>query len=254
MKNISSKLLYHFLFLVFLACGSKQNTNHLSTTPSSAITFASQKQHEPAISEKKGLATQDSLYYESLHDTAMIELVRYDSDFILDIKYATADNFTKQVLYDCPRAFLRKKVAKDLLNAHKEFKKLGYKIKIFDGYRPHSIQFKMWDLTPDKRYVGNPHKGSMHNRGCAVDLTLVDKAGKDLDMGTVYDFFGEEAHITYTNLSAEVLKNRQLLKQVLERNGFRALQTEWWHFSYNRNVYSILNKPIPCKAEIREIK
>ncbi|SFF44832.1 M15 family metallopeptidase [Thermoflexibacter ruber] len=197
---------------------------------------------------------EDSLYYETLHDTAMVELIRYDSDFMLDIKYATKDNFTKQVLYDCPRAFLRKKVAKDLLNAHKEFKKLGYRIKIFDGYRPHSVQFKMWDLTPDKRYVGNPYKGSMHNRGCAVDLTLVDNNGKELDMGTPYDFFGEEAHITYNKLPEQVLSNRRVLKQVLEKNGFRALSTEWWHFSYNRNVYNILNIPIPCQQEVREIK
>ena len=210
-----------------------------------------QKANIEPVAPTTVVANTDSIFYETLHDTAMVELKKYDKDFILDIKYATKDNFTKQVLYDCGRSFLRKKVAKDLLNAHKEFKKLGYRIKIFDGYRPHSVQFKMWDLTPDKRYVGNPYKGSMHNRGCAVDLTLVDKNGNELEMGTPYDFFGEEAHITYKKLSEKVLANRKILKQTLEKNGYRALETEWWHFSYNRNVYSILDTPIPCEEKVK---
>lgn len=204
-----------------------------------------------ATSQATEIVNADSVFYETLHDTAMVELKKYDKDFVLDIKYATTDNFTKQVLYDCGRSFLRKKVAKDLLNAHKEFKKLGYRIKIFDGYRPHSVQFKMWDLTPDKRYVGNPHKGSMHNRGCAVDLTLIDSNGKEVDMGTPYDFFGEEAHITFKKLPVQVLENRKILRSILEKNGYRALETEWWHFSYNRNVYSILNRPIPCDEKVK---
>lgn len=247
------KIVYIFLCL-FCACSSPQSIENQTktTVKTPSMTVANEadekeiKQQAPTLPP----ANEDSLYFETLHDTAMIDLSKYDKDFIMDIKYATADNFTKQVLYDCPRGFLRKKVAKDLLNAYKEFKKLGYKIRIFDVYRPHAVQFKMWDLTPDKKYVGNPHKGSMHNRGCAVDLTLVGADGKDLDMGTAFDFFGKEAHITYKKFSKEVLKNRQIFKEVLEKNGFRALQTEWWHFSYNRNVYNILDEPIPCDEKV----
>jgi zinc D-Ala-D-Ala dipeptidase len=235
-----------FISFLFLSCHEVDESKHKNIQKATLVPTS---KNESVIGSQS--INADSIFYETLYDTAMIELKKYDKDFILDIRYATTDNFTKQVLYDCGRSFLRKKVAKDLLNAHKEFKKLGYKIKIFDGYRPHSVQFKMWDLTPDKRYVGNPHKGSMHNRGCAVDLTLVDSNGKELDMGTPYDFFGEEAHITYQKLSKQVLDNRKLLRQVLEKNGYRALETEWWHFSYNRNVYSILNTPIPCDEKIR---
>lgn len=246
MKNT----LYFFLCFVF-ACHQSPNADQQTVV--SEATISTEKPTEEASKPiPTAYKNEDSLYYETLHDTAMVELIRYDKDFVLDIKYATTDNFTKQLLYDCGRSFLRKKVAKDLLNAHQAFKKLGFRIKIFDGYRPHSVQFKMWDLTPDKRYVGNPYKGSMHNRGCAVDLTLVDKNGKDLTMGTVYDFFGQKAHITYTKLPKDVLENRRILKEILEKNGFRALETEWWHFSYNRNVYSILNTPIPCDVNVKQ--
>lgn len=241
------KKIGYLLFIVFFACDSPQNSENQALVATEIPTIEVANQPE----EKQKAANEDSLYFETLHDTAMLDLSKYDKDFIMDIKYATADNFTKQVLYDCPRGFLRKKVARDLLNAHIAFKKLGYKIRIFDVYRPHAVQFKMWDLTPSKKYVGNPHKGSMHNRGCAVDLTLVGSDGKDLDMGTPFDFFGEASHITYTQLPKEVLKNRQVFKEILVKNGFRALQTEWWHFSYNRNVYNILNVPIPCDEKVK---
>lgn len=181
----------------------------------------------------------------ALHDTAWVELVRIDPDFVLDVRYATANNFTGQVLYPCGRVLLRKRVALDLVAAHREVKAQGYRMKIYDGYRPLDVQWKMWNLTPDKRYVGNPRKGSMHNRGCAVDLTLVDAQGKELDMGTAYDFFGKEAHTDYAH-PPQVLANRKVLQNAMTRHGFRILDTEWWHFSHSK-VYSISNFPMPCK-------
>ncbi|MCS6967421.1 MAG: M15 family metallopeptidase [Cytophagales bacterium] len=178
-------------------------------------------------------------------DTAWVELISLDSTFILDVKYATKENFTGQVLYDCGRVFLRKKVAEDLVKAHAWVKQQGYRMKIFDGYRPLSVQWRLWHQAPNKRYVADPRKGSMHNRGCAVDLTLVDSLGNELDMGTPYDYFGQEAHWSYPH-SKEVQKNRQLLQQAMKKNNFRTIKTEWWHFSH-RNLYPISNFPIPCK-------
>lgn len=186
---------------------------------------------------------RDSLL--ALPDTAWVELTQLDPSFVLDIKYATDDNFTKQVLYDCPRCFLRNKIAKDLIAAHVQVKKKGYRMKIFDGYRPLAVQWKMWRLTPDKKYVGNPRKGSMHNRGCAVDLTLIDAQSNELDMGSPYDYFGKVSHLDYPHPQA-VMANRKILQTAMTGHGFRLLSTEWWHFSHNR-AYLISDFPIPCK-------
>ena len=115
-------------------------------------------------------------------------------EFVLDIKYATADNFLKQAVYDCGECYLREATAKALLAAQKDFLKRGYTLKLFDCYRPLSVQKKMWKILPGTHYVANPAKGSKHNRGAAVDLTLVDLAtGKELDMGTPFDTFSPRA-------------------------------------------------------------
>ena len=111
-------------------------------------------------------------------------------------------------MYTCPRCFLRPAVAKALLKVHRELGKKGLGLKLYDCYRPHSIQWALWKKVPDPRYVADPRKGSMHNRGSAVDLTVVERAtGKELDMGTAFDYFGVEAYIDYQKLPAEVLNN-----------------------------------------------
>ena len=154
-------------------------------------------------------------------------------EFVLDIKYATADNFLKQAVYDCGECYLREATAKALLAAQKDFLKRGYTLKLFDCYRPLSVQKKMWKILPGTHYVANPAKGSKHNRGAAVDLTLVDLAtGKELDMGTPFDTFSPRAHHTYTQLPKEVLDNRKLLKEVLNKYNFKSIYSEWWHYEY----------------------
>jgi len=183
---------------------------------------------------------------QNLSDTAFVEVIQIDNSILLDIRYATPNNFMKKAIYPCGKCLLRKKVAYALSAAQADFKAKGYRIKIYDGYRPHSAQWKLWENTPDKNYVADPKKGSMHNRGAAVDLTLVDQNGKELDMGTPYDFFGKEAHINYTKHSKEVLANRKLLAQILKKHGFGTTKTEWWHFSYRKQSYTISNKPLPC--------
>ena len=168
-----------------------------------------------------------------------VNIKSLSNDFILDIKYATADNFLKQAVYDCGECYLREATAKALLAAQKEFVKCGYSLKLFDCYRPLSVQKKMWKILPGTHYVANPAKGSKHNRGAAVDLTLVDIAtGKELDMGTPFDTFSPRAHHTYTQLPKEVLDNRKLLKEVLNKYNFKSIYSEWWHYEYRPEMAS----------------
>lgn len=166
-----------------------------------------------------------------LNDTSLVHLKDYSKDFEYDLKYATSDNFLKAKVYDCPACFLRLKTVKALIEANKEFVKKGYKIKIFDCYRPLTIQKKMWELVPNPAYVADPSKGSIHNRGGAVDITLVDIKGKELDMGTPFDFFGIEASHNYSDVSLKVKQNRALLKNTMLKNGFKSFESEWWHYN-----------------------
>lgn len=167
-----------------------------------------------------------------------VRLKDLSPDFVYELKYATPDNFLKQAVYDCGECYLRKSTAEALLKANEAFKQLGYRIKLFDCYRPLSVQKKMWKILPGTHYVANPAKGSKHNRGAAVDLTLVDAQGKELNMGTPFDFFGKEAHHTYTEHSKEVLENRKLLKETLNKYNFKSIYSEWWHYEYRPEMQS----------------
>lgn len=164
-------------------------------------------------------------------DTTFVNLKDYSSDFVYDMKYATEDNFLKAKVYDCAECYLRLKTVKALISANQKFIKKGYRIKLFDCYRPLDIQKKMWTIVPNPEYVANPAKGSIHNRGGAVDITLVDSNGKELDMGTRFDFFGPEASHYYVGVSEEVKENRKLLKRVMLKKNFISFDSEWWHYN-----------------------
>jgi len=167
-----------------------------------------------------------------------VRLKDLSPDFVYELKYATPDNFLKQAVYDCGECYLRKSTAEALVKANEAFKQLGYRIKLFDCYRPLSVQKKMWKILPGTHYVANPAKGSKHNRGAAVDLTLVDAQGKELNMGTPFDFFGKEAHHTYTEHPKEVLENRKLLKETLDKFNFKSIYSEWWHYEFRPEMQS----------------
>jgi len=173
----------------------------------------------------------------------MVYLTNYLQPFLVDWRYATPDNFTKQILYTNPDAFLRLPAAKALMAVNTELKQKNICIKIYDAYRPYSITKKMWEIVTDERYAANPAKGSGHNRGIAVDLTLTDlKTGKDLAMPTGYDDFSEKAHHNYMQLDANIIANRNLLRSVMEKHGFKALETEWWHYYLvDGKTYSVMN-------------
>lgn len=175
----------------------------------------------------------------------LVDISKLDSTIIIDLKYATADNFMKDTPYTANICLLRKDVALRLLEVQRDLRKMGLGLKIWDGYRPLSVQKKMWEKVHDHRYVADPAKGSNHNRGAAVDVTLVDKFGNELEMPTGFDDFSEKAGSDYPEVSAEAKKNRELLKKVMMKHGFMPIKSEWWHFN-DKDIkkYSILDIPL----------
>ncbi len=168
-------------------------------------------------------------------DSALVSPVQMDTAIKKDIRYATENNFTGQKLYRCAKCYLRYEVAKDLVAAAKDFEDLGYQLVVFDCYRPVSVQKRMWQVYPDINYVAPPSKGSMHNRGVAVDVSLA-KDGRLVDMGTGYDYFGKKAFPGYKHLQPKERYYRKLLSEVMQLHGFHPIKTEWWHF-YHKSFY-----------------
>lgn len=166
-----------------------------------------------------------------ISDTTFVNLRDYSNDFVYDMKYATEDNFLKTKVYDCAECMLRLKTVQALIAANKDFLKKGYRIKLYDCYRPLDIQKKMWEIVSNPTYVADPKKGSIHNRGGAVDISLVDITGKEVDMGTSFDFFGIMASHNFKQLSKEILSNRTYLKKTMIKNGFNSFDSEWWHYN-----------------------
>ena len=167
-------------------------------------------------------------------DTSIVFLGDIDSTIITDVKYATTDNFTGKILYPTNKVYTRKIVGDKLKEINSFLKQnYNYRLKIFDAFRPLSVQKKMWEVYPDPNYVADPAKGSRHNRGAAVDLTIIDSTGIELDMGTQYDDFTEKAWHNYNDFSKEIIQNRKLLFKVMIKFGFLPLESEWWHYDYN---------------------
>jgi D-alanyl-D-alanine dipeptidase len=164
----------------------------------------------------------------------LIEIKKAIPSIVLDIRYATKDNFMKQVMYKEARAFARKPVVQQLKVIQAELAKKGYGLKIFDAYRPYAITIAFYEKASDKNFVANPAKGSKHNRGCAVDLTVIDlKTGKELSMPTPYDSFAPEAAPHFNDLPEQIKKNRDFLITTMQAHGFKVIYNEWWHFDFN---------------------
>lgn len=168
-----------------------------------------------------------------------IELSTLDKSFVYEMRYATTNNFVQKKMYPCTKCFVRPEVAHALVSIQKELKKRNFKLKIFDCYRPGSVQKKLWKIKPDHRYVADPKKGSMHNRGLAVDVTIVDENGNELDMGTPFDYFGKKAYHNYKQLPDTVLKNRMFLKKLMQKYDMMPITSEWWHYSYRKKTYPV---------------
>lgn len=185
-----------------------------------------------------GLQVVDSyeLYQEIVADNPdhrLVDVRQAVPGAELDIRYATEDNFMGRVLYPVEGAWLRQPVAEALARVQRELAEMGIGIKVFDAYRPYTVTKMMWEPYKDPDYVADPAHGSRHNRGAAVDLTLIDlQTGEELEMPTGYDDFTPRAHHDFTDLPPDVIENRSLLRSVMERHGFHALPSEWWHYDF----------------------
>ena len=166
----------------------------------------------------------------------LVELVKLDPTIKLDMRYATSNNFTGRVLYEEARAFLASPAAQAVARASKAAQAEGYGLTIFDAYRPWRVTKQLWDATPagpKKNYVANPKRGSKHNRGCAVDLSLHDlRTGQLVEMPSEFDDFSEKAHRDFMAASPAAIANRTRLQRYLEAEGFVGLSNEWWHFDF----------------------
>jgi beta-N-acetylhexosaminidase/D-alanyl-D-alanine dipeptidase len=167
----------------------------------------------------------------------LVDVTSLAPDIVLDIRYATDNNFTRAAVYPVAACYLRLDAAKRLAEVQAELRARGLGLKVFDCYRPFSIQKKFWALVPDERYVakpveenGRPAAGSKHNRGAAVDVTLVDASGNELEMPSPFDDFSEKAHRGNTGASPTAQTNERLLEEAMTKHGFTGLPTEWWHF------------------------
>jgi zinc D-Ala-D-Ala dipeptidase len=173
----------------------------------------------------------ESVFMSQLPSWArLVDIRTVNRNIRLDIRYATTNNFLKRKLYPTAKCALRSSVAQKLSLVQTDLEKIGLGLKVYDCYRPFSVTKQMWEFLPDPNYVANPARGSRHNRGAAIDLTLVDRTGKELEMPTPYDDFTVKAHRNYRGGSAQSRKNRQLLEDAMKKQGFIGISTEWWHF------------------------
>ena len=177
----------------------------------------------------------------------MIELTKLSRSIKLDIRYATGDNFVGRPVYTEARAFMQRPAAEALVRVHKLLKKEGLGLVIFDGYRPWAVTKLFWEVTPEdkRKYVADPRRGSKHNRGCAVDLSIYDlKTGRPLPMPSEFDDFSEKASPDYPGGTAEERSNRDKLRRLMESEGFKVNSEEWWHFDHKDwSEYAIYNIP-----------
>ena len=165
-------------------------------------------------------------------DADFVRIRDYIPDIVVDLKYATEDNFTGQIIYEFTEPYLRYGTVKKLMAVQEALKAQGLRLKIWDGFRPVSAQFKLWDVCPDPTYVANPNVGfSSHSRGNTVDITLADASGAELAMPTGFDDFSTMADRDYSDCTAEAANNARLLEKTMEENEFKPYFGEWWHYA-----------------------
>jgi len=212
-----------FILCLFIALAFFFHKNKAPSTTNITISYAD------SFSLASNLQTKESEY-------GLVEISSLPSNFIIELRYASQNNFASKQFYPkIAKAYLQENTAEKLVAANEEFYQMGYKIKIFDAYRPQRYQYELREAAAEinpttQGYIANPKTGSHHNRGTSVDITLTDLEGRELDMPTGYDYFGEEAGINYNGCTEEQKNNRELLGTVMEKHGFRRINSEWWHF------------------------
>ncbi|WP_406824743.1 M15 family metallopeptidase [Pedobacter sp. KACC 23697] len=205
-------------------------------------------QNKPVPIKKLVIVNSYNQYQASVKsnpNNELVEIKKAIPTIKLDIRYATRNNFMQQVMYKQARAFARKPVVDALKKIQKELSKKGYGLKIYDGYRPYAITVEFYKKASDKNFVANPAKGSKHNRGCAVDLTLIHlKTGKELLMPTPYDSFSGAAAAKYEKVSPEAKQNRDFLIAIMAKYQMNVLENEWWHYDFTAwKSYDLMDIP-----------
>jgi D-alanyl-D-alanine dipeptidase len=190
------------------------------------------------------------LYGNVMTDSTEWKEINFDSlEIINKMAYAHTDNFMHEQIYPCARCFLRPEVAEALERANEIAKDKEVRLVIYDCYRPYGYQQKMYEIVNDPRYVAPPGKGSNHNRGQAIDLTLADAEGNLLDMGNPFDDFSELSHYDSDSIPKQARKNRKLLRKIMSKAGFKPYENEWWHFDYKKKRYETSDFRWDCNQE-----
>lgn len=196
-----------------------------------------------APTEQAGVIAAPVVNLDEMPDREAGDFVKvkdYIPDIVVELKYATSDNFTGTVVYDFTEVYLRYSTVLKLMDVQAELREQGLKLKIWDAFRPLDAQEKLWYAKPDPNYVSNPWNGNnSHSRGHTVDVTLVDANGKALEMPSGFDEFTTYADRDYSDCTDAAARNAQLLQEVMERHGFTGLQSEWWHFTETNAEYEI---------------
>ncbi len=207
-------------------------TASADTNPSRQ-SFRIQPVEPVALLEQRALAASPPAESGDFLPPDLVDPTQLHAGILLDIRYATTNNFLATRIYRQARAFLQRPAAEALVRAHQRLQRHGYGLLLYDAYRPWYVTRIFWDATPaqHKVFVADPQQGSRHNRGCAVDLTLYDLAsGQALDMPSGYDEFSERAHADYSGGSETQRRHRDLLRQAMEAEGFTVYPEEWWHY------------------------
>jgi D-alanyl-D-alanine dipeptidase len=175
-------------------------------------------------------------------DKRLVEI----TDIPRDVRYATTNNFMHETLYPVARVYLRRPAAIALHDVERELARDGLGLKLFDGYRPYRVTVRMWKSIRNPDFVADPAKGSRHNRGAAVDLTLIDlRTGREMVMPTGYDDFTKRARQDFNDLGPEAITNRAKLRNAMQNHGFDPLPSEWWHFDFRGwERFELLDVPL----------
>lgn len=235
--------LFFFIVTVTLTLASAAQ----SAAPASVQNFHITPLRPVEELRREALAATPPPQDAGLRKPDLVELVKLDPTIKLDIRYASTNNFMRTPFYSQARAFMQSPAAEAVIRANQELKKHGYGIIIHDGYRPWYVTKMFWDGTPaDKHdFVANPVPGSRHNRGCAVDLSLYDlKTGQEVQMPSGYDEMSERSYPDYKGGTPDETSRRELLRHVMEAQGFTVEPHEWWHFDYKDwSLYPVMNIP-----------
>lgn len=219
------------LLLVLLLTGCRQQETVLpeTTIPGPEETTAETTLTMAVPTEPE---TEPTLPPEPEKDDVFVRVLDYIPEASQELKYATEQNFTGQVIYPFADAYLRWGTVKKLQLVSQDLAELGLYLKIWDGFRPVSAQFALWEVCPNPTYVANPTTGySSHSRGNTIDLTLVDAQGQELEMPTGFDDFSPRADRNYSDCTETAANNAQILEVLMEKHGFKGYAGEWWHFS-----------------------